>query len=161
MTLTVTDVNGATAICNATVTDATLPTVVCQNITLQLDARPYSLDNAGGVAGTPKTITFQVVSSTLARQAGNSSPILAEPSIQLYPNPATESVTLRMEGPNNELVEALVLDSWGRKIYTRSWTKDQPVLEKELDLSELAEGMYFIQIRQGTYQTVERIMKMK
>jgi hypothetical protein len=84
-------------------------------------------------------------------------------SIQVYPNPVSDVLHLKfsLENPNNFAVE--VLDMTGKKMLIRTLTGISDGDETELDMSGLAQGIYFVSIRSednNVSQTV-RIQKYK
>lgn len=72
----------------------------------------------------------------------------ANAAILLYPNPASESVNVKVEGlPAGERVEVRVYDLAGVQVMALSGVAER---EMSLDCSGLATGMYLVQVNQGS-----------
>jgi len=127
VTLTVTDVNGNISTCDATVTvqDTVTPTIVCQNITVQLDANGEAtitgVDLDGGTTdncGQPVDITFttditefdcsnvgvNTVTLTATDANGNLSTCTADVTVQdnVDPTAVCQDITVQLDA-NGEL----------------------------------------------------------
>lgn len=76
--------------------------------------------------------------------------------VEAYPNPTTGRVTLSVNMPVGEGLQAEVLDAMGR-VAVREFLGDQTNVE--LDLSDVPAGMYFIQVTNGTEREVIRVMR--
>ena len=78
--------------------------------------------------------------------------IASTESIELYPNPTTGILNIR--GLNTESSRIKILDSIGKIV-------DQPKSENhQIDLSNLANGLYFIVIETDKLQISKRIIKL-
>lgn len=84
---------------------------------------------------------------------------LNQNTVQIYPNPIQEDVNLSIENELRGTVEVEVQDVVGRKIQRYEWNKNQASLEVNLSLSNLAKGLYLLQIRQGEHQFTIRVVK--
>ncbi|MBL4585820.1 MAG: hypothetical protein JKX84_01990, partial [Flavobacteriales bacterium] len=93
VTLTVTDVSGNSATCtaNVDVQDNVLPSAICQNISVQLDA-------AGNA-----TITPNMVNNGSSDACGTVTPILVQPNTFNCSNVGVNTVTLTVEDPNGNI----------------------------------------------------------
>jgi PKD repeat protein len=133
VTLTVTDVNGNTSPCNATVTvqDNIAPTAVCQNITVQLDAignasitsaqiNNGSSDNCGvqSVTVSPNTFTcanigVNTVTLTVTDVNGNVSTCNATVTVQdnIAPTALCQNTTVQVGGAGGVIVAPLQIDN--------------------------------------------------
>jgi hypothetical protein len=67
--------------------------------------------------------------------------------LTLYPNPATEFVTLNLPAiENNEAISLDIYTVTGKKVKTVVF-QNQPVLQLKLDCSDLSAGIYFATLR--------------
>jgi hypothetical protein len=73
----------------------------------------------------------------------------------MYPNPATSSVNLVYSGFHQDL-SIRIFDLTGKLRQVRSKTYEGLV---ELDVSELPQGMYFIQIQDGKVLHTQKLLK--
>jgi PKD repeat protein len=126
--LSVTDVNGNTSTCNATVTvsDITPPTAICQNITVQLDATGNATitandvnngsSDACGIASmsvSPNTFTCSnvganTVTLTLTDVNGNSSTCTATVTVEnnIVPVVICQNITVSLDANGNAVITA-------------------------------------------------------
>jgi uncharacterized protein YrzB (UPF0473 family) len=136
VTLTVTDANGNTSTCDATVTveDNIAPTALCQDITVQLDATGNvtitaaqidngSSDNCGAVTLTINggaTQTFdctsvgaQTVTLTVTDANGNTSTCDATVTIEdnIAPTAICQDITVQLDATGNVTITAAQIDN--------------------------------------------------
>lgn len=80
-------------------------------------------------------------------------------TVDVFPNPATSQVTLRLGQPADEAYTLVVLDSRGREItgLQQSWPIGQQ--QQTLDISAWAPGTYLVQLRRGTARYTGRVVK--
>lgn len=84
--------------------------------------------------------------------------LAAEGSLSLFPNPTDERVTIdydsRLSGP----AEVVISDLRGRKVLTQTYSLDIGRHQIPLDVSRLGEGVYTVQVSQGTARYSLRLM---
>ena len=76
--------------------------------------------------------------------------------VEAYPNPTTGRVTLSVNMPVGEGLQAEVMDAMGR-VAVLEFLGDQTNVE--LDLNDMPAGMYLIQVTNGTAREVIRVMR--
>ncbi|MCB0572861.1 MAG: hypothetical protein KDC66_24000, partial [Phaeodactylibacter sp.] len=133
VTLTVTDVNGNSASCSATVTvqDNSMPTAACQNVTVQLDAsgsasvttaqvNNSSSDNCGiaGLSVSPSLFTCanigpNAVTLTVTDVNGNSGSCAATVTVQdnVAPTALCQNVTVQLNASGNGSTTATAVNN--------------------------------------------------
>ncbi|MFN0202710.1 MAG: T9SS type A sorting domain-containing protein [Bacteroidia bacterium] len=79
-------------------------------------------------------------------------------SMNVYPNPTTQSLLLESDAPLPSNLHFLLVDAKGSTILTGDWQKNET--QKALDLSQLAEGTYFLQLIH-TQSTATRTFKVQ
>ncbi len=79
-----------------------------------------------------------VLNDYLSAMAGGTS--TSEASMDVFPNPAANSITVRFLGSKNVEGVITIVDAMGRNVYTGSCN----MLAKTLDISALANGMYYV-----------------
>ncbi len=131
--LTVTDNNGNTATCSATVTvqDNVNPTALCQNVTIQLDATGNasittadidngSADNCGNVSLALDNTTFDcsnvgpnTVTLTVTDDNGNASTCQATVTVQDNINPTAicQDITIQLDATGNASITTADIDN--------------------------------------------------
>ena len=75
-------------------------------------------------------------------------------SINLFPNPATNHLTVAL-GSNNKKVEVTIADITGKVIYTTIATDTQKV---EVNTKDFAEGIYTVQIQTADFIATKRLV---
>lgn len=77
-----------------------------------------------------------------------------EKSLAVYPNPAQDKITIKTDG-NNIGVKYWVTDQLGRQFLNGTITDKTT----EIDVSQLASGVYFVQMGQNKNQTIKIVKK--
>jgi len=68
---------------------------------------------------------------------------------RIYPNPVASSMQLEFINDKTGKVKVNIMDEGGRLVLTQELSKDQSLLSKQLDVSTLKQGLYFIQVEQS------------
>lgn len=69
--------------------------------------------------------------------------------LQLYPNPSRESITLRLNAQNGTPTTISILDTNGRILMSNDFQAQNSILEKELEIRDLAPGVYIMRAEIG------------
>ena len=77
--------------------------------------------------------------------------------VNLYPNPGTDKVTLQYYSPYNGPMKVVIYDAKRTVVMQQSLNKDVNSLSKEIDISKLRPGFYFLQL----FSPVKRQMFIK
>lgn len=81
-------------------------------------------------------------------------------SLNIYPNPANNFIKINFFLKNSGTPSILIYDSYGRKIKTISDTYLQNgIYSENLDISGLDAGLYFIELKSKTENSVKRFLK--
>ncbi len=110
-------------------------------------AKAYITNSAGTYYGEEININYSGLSNVNNNQL----------NIQLYPNPATSSTKLIVNGISGE-TQIIINDIQGRTINT---TKNNPLngqIEQTIDLTKLSRGIYFINIKNSTNSKAEKLI---
>lgn len=96
-----------------------------------------------------KTITVQ-------RRSGSktSTPVNANPEMQLYPNPAQQNLNINWEGFNPTNLQ--IMDLKGSTFITKSINGG---IDFKLDISELAQGVYIVKLYNGNTTKLQKFIK--
>lgn len=81
----------------------------------------------------------------------------APASLELFPNPATAEVNLRLSGFAGEM-EVVLHDPLGRRILQRKLIANQPTDRINLASLNLAKGMYTVTVSTASQRTTERLV---
>jgi len=82
-----------------------------------------------------------------------------EIGFNLYPNPATDVIFVRADGIGEGATEFVLYNANGQVVLTAEWkVEDVPV--RDIDLSRLSEGIYYYQLRNGSYSQSGEIVRM-
>jgi len=90
-------------------------------------------------------------SQTIALNRGLENAIVSE----LFPNPANQSVNLMIETPKSGLVSMEMYDNSGRLILRKEYTAHKGSNKYNIDLNELAKGVYSIILRSELFENNE------
>ncbi len=84
-------------------------------------------------------------------------PLKREDSFRVYPNPASDKITVEFENERTGNVMISIIDVNGRRVVYESVSKHSVNLKHEIDLSSLAPGFYFIEVRDDRQRLMERV----
>ncbi|VXB02779.1 PKD domain-containing protein [Maribacter litoralis] len=101
-----------------------------------LEATPYSMGGAGGEIGQSLTVKFSVVQPASTSKS-------AEVSMNIFPNPASESITVSFDEPTT-LVKIFIYDITGRLVQSLNMDASQDVGSYLLGVQDLPTGSYFV-----------------
>jgi hypothetical protein len=118
-----------------------------------LTSTAYSSKNAGGMKGESLTITFHVV----ARSVSMPSVTTLDEKFTVHPNPVVSVVTVSGKEPVENNVLILVRDFTGRIRHQYELKAGETA--KDIDLSRLPKGVYFLKITSAGEACVKRIIK--
>jgi hypothetical protein len=84
---------------------------------------------------------------------------LQDVSLEVFPNPNSGTFSVKLDGkPSAAPMQLLVMDALGRTVYSEELPRFQGSLTKELNLSDLSEGAYFLGIYREGKQTFKKLM---
>ena len=82
------------------------------------------------------------------------------PSLDLYPNPFVDNIDFRLNSENiRGEYNYTIIDRFGRTILTNNGFISADEVEKNIDLSDLSSGMYFIQFNFGNTKLISKLVK--
>lgn len=104
--------------------------------------------------------TEQTVSAVYSPRLGNFSNPAAEAAtieqVQLYPNPSQGNITIELPGVGEEDIEIRIFNEKGQTVLNRSLSKGQS--SWNLDLPELASGLYLVKMHMGQTTKTEKLI---
>ena len=80
--------------------------------------------------------------------------------VNVFPNPARDYLTLRLDGPYAGNVLALITDVHGRRLREMRYLKYAGTFQEELSVAELPSGIYHLRLLEGDIQTVRPFVKL-
>ncbi|MDZ7878190.1 MAG: T9SS type A sorting domain-containing protein [Saprospiraceae bacterium] len=80
-------------------------------------------------------------------------------AISVSPNPANDILNIVVETKNDDDLEINLLDIFGKTIKQQKTTTQQGLNNKSLDLQDLPNGIYFLQLQQGSERIVRKVIK--
>lgn len=101
-------------------------------------------------------VTFSV-SELFSAYSGTGDPVAVEPAITCYPNPAAETLILEGLNPHGKDVAITILDITGKQVLYKCLTN--PASRLELNVEELAGGVYVVHVQCGGRVTALKIVK--
>lgn len=79
--------------------------------------------------------------------------------MRLYPNPFTDVFTLEVEGDNTNSSNVVITNLLGQQVYNYKPDANASKYTQQFNLSNMADGIYFVTLRSGTQQLVKRLVK--
>ncbi|MDP2388592.1 MAG: T9SS type A sorting domain-containing protein [Bacteroidota bacterium] len=79
-------------------------------------------------------------------------------SLNLYPNPAKDNVTVNYKGNNSDPLTIKLYDAQGKTILVEKEISTDKEMTKKLDLSSLKKGIYFLHLEQGKKSEVKKLV---
>ncbi|MFD1143680.1 malectin domain-containing carbohydrate-binding protein [Larkinella insperata] len=123
----------------------------------QLTGTPYTGASASGTAGTPLTISFQVINQAPSAKIGAFGQETDGESVVVSPNPFYGSFKLTVSAPAPGPQPVVLYDAWGRKVYEARTTQKEQLLEPG---SSLAPGLYLLEVGEGPKLQRRKLLKL-
>jgi len=120
------------------------------NTVTDLKTSDYSFTAGEGIQNNRFTVVFEEPSLLDVEEVS-----FRESDINLYPNPATDQVTLSYGG-GQSLIQAMIVNVNGKVV--RQIDLDDFDGQRQLDISTLRHGMYFVQIQGERFQTTKKLI---
>jgi hypothetical protein len=79
-------------------------------------------------------------------------------SFSVIPNPSKGLVNLSITGLSNSNVKVQVIDQLGRIVWTKNYDDNSQTIKKEIDLSSLPKGAYFIKADMGDASETQKLI---
>ncbi len=80
-------------------------------------------------------------------------------SLQIFPNPSTGIVTFSVElAQGNEDLSLTVINTLGQELMTANYSRVSGSFSKEVDLSNLAKGVYFFKLKTNSNTTYRKVV---
>jgi PKD repeat protein len=78
--------------------------------------------------------------------------------VELWPNPSQDRVTVKVSLPELGALKLRITDMAGRELFSLSPSATGLTWQQQLDLSSLAQGMYFLEVRSGDLVRTTKLM---
>ncbi|MBA3901584.1 MAG: T9SS type A sorting domain-containing protein [Bacteroidetes bacterium] len=85
--------------------------------------------------------------------------IAREPAIRIFPNPAKGEINIQINDLSSERLEISLVDVLGRVVLSKQFINTQN--ELRLSLDDVDNGIFFLQVKSGTFTFHERIIIQK
>jgi hypothetical protein len=82
----------------------------------------------------------------------------AESCITINPNPSNSNLLIKIDNNESGLVEIRLMDLSGKLILKKLEFKVSQAEEYSVDLNDLDPGLYLVQVKQGSYNTIKKIV---
>ena len=127
--------------------------------------------NTGTAMWNINWMNFEYTASTTAQQPTSTADlstaglgILADSAslsgINLYPNPASNNVTLTVNNSHTGNMVVQVIDISGSIKKTYGLSKDGQVADLSLYIGDLPSGVYFVRMQIGNWKTIQKLLKL-
>jgi PKD repeat protein len=119
-------------------------------------AATVNLTASNACGSTTRTLAVNV--SGCVRLAGEATAPIAAPTVNVYPNPATELITITYGATQTETVQLQLKDVSGRVVMTASLNAQEGENQSQMDVSTLAKGMYMLEVNAATAKQQVRVV---
>jgi hypothetical protein len=97
-------------------------------------------------------------STTITYWATNINDIAMSHEMSVYPNPATDHLTIKYNFGNNASASVIIRDIIGKAVYTKDLGKNlSGEKEIKLDVSSLSAGVYFVELSANNTKIVNKV----
>lgn len=79
-------------------------------------------------------------------------------SFSLYPNPATNELTIEIDGIETKNATIRIISMLGQTVFEKTEQANNGVLKDLLDVSQLSEGIYFVEVIAGEKRLVKKMV---
>ena len=79
-------------------------------------------------------------------------------SVRLFPNPANDVLKIQIETVMPESIQLILSDVLGRTVYTSEATPPKQQYRKEIDISSLSKGVYFLKISTSNGSVMRKVV---
>ena len=86
--------------------------------------------------------------------------VLAPEQLEVFPNPALNDFSFRLENDWNGNVEVLLLNILGQQVLQTNFTKTGTLLQQKLNIQKLPKGEYLIILKHDRYLVTQAFVKM-
>ncbi|WP_247237863.1 PKD domain-containing protein [Telluribacter sp. SYSU D00476] len=117
---------------------------------------PYTEGGGRGTAGAPLTISFRVTNQSASRIAAEAVDEVEHPEVLYYPNPFTESFTLKVNGAESGKIPAVLFDTRGQVVMQLD---DLPTRQNIKLGKELVPGVYILHVGIGSKVKAYKLIK--
>lgn len=76
----------------------------------------------------------------------------------LYPNPASSSVTLLLDNPNNDAMDVQIVDLSGKVVYSENMQLQTGVNKKTIQLNNFKSGVYFLILNNKNVHSSQKLI---
>jgi hypothetical protein len=123
-------------------------------------AKTGTYNYLNGFSITENSSTSTVTTSTLFRGTRESEATAPGEAFEMYPNPATDRLVIKLTSAHTGSVTAQVVATTGRVVQQVQYVKAQPYSQYLLPLHELAAGIYVLRIQVGDWHTSVKFLKL-
>lgn len=80
---------------------------------------------------------------------------------QVMPNPVSNTLHLKVNEAKGQKVNASLMDASGRALLQRSFVPQTNQHQEEFEVSNIANGMYFLKVNSADKQTTLKVVKVQ
>ncbi len=96
-----------------------------------------------------------LINATIGMEPNNASVFQSH----FFPNPNSGSVTLTINEAGTESIDISIIDICGRQVYEHKTETEKGKLLMNLNLEQLSAGVYFLNIKSGAIEHVEKLIR--
>jgi hypothetical protein len=115
-------------------------------------------------AGAPQQVSYYRLKQVDSKQAMYSSVVTVNNvnsrlSLEYYPNPATDKLLVQLQSPDRGVLHIRLRSLDGKLLTEEQLMKSQEVLNSNVNVQNLKQGLYFMEIELGSWREVRMIVK--
>lgn len=84
--------------------------------------------------------------------------VVSSVNFQLFPNPAKDELTVKLEGKTGDKVEVMITDALGKACFTREYALVNFVEVIPVSIAQLAAGVYNVSVKNAKYTGVKKLV---
>ncbi len=104
------------------------------------------------------TYYYRVVQSNLTSEVVKAMPEEATPGLEVYPNPASDKLTLRFGKTSEHNVSVSLVNMLGQRLLSREYAAESTSSEMEFILPAITDGVYYLEIVTGETKTTQKVI---
>jgi subtilisin-like proprotein convertase family protein len=112
----------------------------------------FRVDITNAVDGWLANQTINISSSVVSTESFELS------NFSLFPNPTDGIIFVKFETSSSARVGVQIFDLQGRTIFERAYNSDQVVFEQSINIGNIANGVYIVQVNQGDRSTTKNMI---
>ncbi len=113
----------------------------------------FGMTYYGGTDSVGVIFSFNYVTAGINELKTNSE------EVKVFPNPSNSSITVQLELTQKQDMEFVLYNSIGKVVYDKTLSEEQGLINQEINVSLLSEGLYLLKVNEGNQFFTKKIIK--